>query len=554
MKRLMAVCASVLMLLLAGGFAPAEKFDADTQEPECWWELAETTEAMSGGDGSGKSASSSGNSITTTFFVPGSDTCGEMTFISQHTWTEPGYYLTPGEILTFDVQASWSANGESGCQSMVTGVNTWVAAGATTIKTDRGKINVSTEPSGSVSSSGEWTVPGGSEGQTFSIRAHGEQGGAGGTVFYKYVYTCGKATTAEGNCEPVISNISGLTPGMVLSPAADFVDEEGKATSVIGSAWLINGVETPSVVWDGKETVVELQYTCGDHSGHSRTIIIPAYDGKAVDGMAAGGKDADDDGGGVSPAAAGAGLAVGAAGTAISVRGLTKKKTSKPEKKKQKAKKEKKSTRKSLLDTEKEAVAQYQETLQKISNGVEKTIDAIEGMHGLSPEGRKRITTEMKKFKASLDNVAETAGNVGDNLEKLQKLRDTVQEIGSKYQRLQKAHMQAFKELEDLPEGAAHQLADLTTAIEGFGLAADSVLKRIPYFNKIYSDEYFQTTQSFKEFSQGVRKTFAKTIFRSAVEGKKELTLAERKAFGEKGLGNKKPPEVEKLIKERNQK
>ena len=82
-------------------------------------------------------------------------------------------------------------------------------------------------------------------------------------------------------------------------------------------------------------------------------------------------------------------------------------------------------------------------------------------------------------------------------------------------------------------------------------MAADSVLKRIPYFNKIYSDEYFQTTQSFKEFSQGVRKTFAKTIFRSAVEGKKELTLAERKAFGEKGLGNKKPPEVEKLIKER---
>ena len=82
-------------------------------------------------------------------------------------------------------------------------------------------------------------------------------------------------------------------------------------------------------------------------------------------------------------------------------------------------------------------------------------------------------------------------------------------------------------------------------------MAADSVLKRIPYFNRIYSDKHFQTTESFKAFASGVRKTFSKTIFRSAVEGRKEMSIAERKAFGEKGLGNKRPPDVEKMIKER---
>jgi len=209
---------------------------------------------------------------------------------------------------------------------------------------------------------------------------------------------------------------------------------------------------------------------------------------------------------------------------------------------------------KSLLDSEKEAISKYQETLQKMSSAVDRTIDLIGNMHGLSPKGRRKMIAELKQFKASLDNVSETAGNLGDNLEKLQNIRDTVKEIGSKYKKLQKAHMQAFKELEDLPEGAAHQLADLTTAIEGIGMAADSVLKRIPYFKHIYSEEYFQTMQSFKAFGKGIRKTFTKTIFRSAMEGKKELSLQERRDFGDTSLGKGRPPEVERLIKERKKK
>ena len=533
-------------------------------DPACYWELIETTDAMSGGSDASRSASWSGNGITTSYMIAESDSCGGMTFSSSHTWTAPGYYLTPGEILSFDVGASWSASGDSTCNSMSTGVSTWLAAGATTITARRGNIVVSTEPSGGVSSSGEWTVPGGSEGKTLSIRAHGEQGGVGGTVFYTYRYTCGSVQTVEeGGCEAIISNISGLKPGDTLSPAAGFVDDEGNPTTVIGSAWFINGAQTPSIVWDGNNTMLELQYTCNDHSGHSKTITIPAYEQQTDD---TGGEkefvSSTTKKGGVPPAAAAAGVAVGTAGTVMAGRSLLKKKTdeSETEEPKQKTAKKKKTIakkkteRKSLLDSEKEAISQYQETMQKMSNAVDKTIDLISNMHGLSPEGRRKMTAELKQFKESLDKVSETAGNLGDNLEKLQNIRDTIQEIGSKYRKLQKAHMQAFKELEDLPEGAAHQLADLTTAIEGIGMAADSVFKRIPYFKHIYSEEYFQTMQSFKEFGKGVRRTFAKTIFRSAVEGKKELSPQELRDFGDTSLDKGRPPEVERLIKERKKK
>ena len=122
-----------------------------------------------------------GSVINTSYTIAESDSCGGMTFSTSHTWTEPGYYLTPGEMLSFDVGASWSTSGDKFCNAMSTGVSTWLAAGATTITARQGKIIVSTEASGGVSSSGEWTVPGGSEGQTLSIRAHGEQGGVGGT-------------------------------------------------------------------------------------------------------------------------------------------------------------------------------------------------------------------------------------------------------------------------------------------------------------------------------------------------------------------------------------
>lgn len=100
---------------------------------------------------------------------------------------------------------------------------------------------VSTEPTGAISNSGSWTVlPASAEGETFSIRAHGEQGGAGGTVIYKYQFICEiptPETAVPGICYPQISNIDGLTPGAVLSPAVNFVDENGDPVGIIGHAW-----------------------------------------------------------------------------------------------------------------------------------------------------------------------------------------------------------------------------------------------------------------------------------------------------------------------------
>ena len=531
--------------------------DSDPQqEPICYWELVETKEAIASGSG-GLSATRNGNSISTANTVPGSENCGGFKFQTSHSWTEPPFYLAPGEILAFTVDASWSTSGDTGCGSMVTGLTTWIAMGATTIKARQSSVIPSSQPSGSVSSGGEWTVPSGkAEGSELSIRAHGEQGGAGGTVTYVYRYVCDAAPEAgDGSCEPIVSGISGLEPGDVLSPAAYFVTEEGNAATVIGSAWFINGKQSSSVVWDGKETALELQYTCADHSGHSRTYIIPAYQGAAVSGTASGGQDtAPDDKGGMKRGTAAAGLAAGIAGAGASGAALLKNKKKipiKPEKKIPQKHSDKGKTRKDLLDTETEAISNYKQSLEKMSGNVDRAINAVRDMPGVSSATKCRLIKQLKSYKESLDNVAAKAGNITDKLEGLQKLRDDLRTAGKKYRQLQKAHQKAFEELQELPEDAAHQLADLTTAIEGFGLAADEALKRVPLLNRVYSEKNFQVMRSFSEFARGTRRNLSKTVFRSAVEGKKNLTIQERIDFGERGLERRQDPEWQRMMRER---
>ena len=95
-------------------------------------------------------------------------------------------------------------------------------------------------------------------------------------------------------------------------------------------------------------------------------------------------------------------------------------------------------------------------------------------------------------FKKSWMISPRKVGKITEKLESLQGIRDEVKNLGEKYQQIQKAHMQAIKELEDIPEGAANQLADLTTAIEGFGILANEALKRLPFVNKVYSEELFR--------------------------------------------------------------
>ncbi len=83
--------------------------------------------------------------------------------------------------------------------------------------------------------------------------------------------------TPGSACEPVISNITGLKPGDILSPAVDFIGPDGQPVGALSSVWYINGAQANSVTWDGKETSLILQYTCPDHSAYEKRVTIPAY-------------------------------------------------------------------------------------------------------------------------------------------------------------------------------------------------------------------------------------------------------------------------------------
>lgn len=274
----------------------------------CAWELVDVKESLS-------SATRSGNQITTSYTFGGNLGCSDQTFRTVHTWTEPGSMLTPGDVLSFEANASWDLVGSPECASLAAGVSTSVTAGVTRISARRDTIAVSAEPSGSVTNNGTWQVPAGSSpGELMTINAGGATGTGGGSVFYKYRYVCATPTpspsptvsstprvsptpspsatlsptptesptptvspTPQQACYPLVSIPTNLKPGDVLSPAVDFVDDKGKPVKVIGHAWFINRVQTHSVTWDGQEARLELQYTCQDHSGHIQIFTVPAY-------------------------------------------------------------------------------------------------------------------------------------------------------------------------------------------------------------------------------------------------------------------------------------
>jgi hypothetical protein len=78
-------------------------------------------------------------------------------------------------------------------------------------------------------------------------------------------------------CNPQVRGLSPSKVGDVISPGASYFDANGKDVGVIQDRWFFNGKDSNSIVWDGKQVQVELQWTCLDHSANSRTYIIPAY-------------------------------------------------------------------------------------------------------------------------------------------------------------------------------------------------------------------------------------------------------------------------------------
>ena len=389
-------------------------------------------------------------------------------------------------------------------------------------------------------------------------------------------------TEAPINCFPQIGGISGLKPGDMLSPSVDFVDEKGSPTGIIGHAWLINGELTPSVVWDGKETTLEVQYTCLNHRGDTKTVIIPAYQAPPtvtpqmaavpqgqvnppaaappassapinIPGMPAG----------LPPAAAVTGLVVGLAGAGISggliiasvlsstgvrppavpkqppAQSKTTPKTEKKEPEKEKKK------GKDLLEAEKEALSRYKETLESLSGHVEDAMEKIGGFEGLSPAAKKKLLDKLEQFKKSLDKVSKIAENITDRLEMISKVREQLRSLANEYQQIQQVHMEALKELEGLPEGTANQVADLTTAIEGFGRAMESGISKIPILSQIDVRQWFDVSGSFREFGKGIRR-MTRTVHTSDIEARQALTQNEQTAFGGKADQGV-PREIQKI-------
>lgn len=65
-----------------------------------------------------------------------------------------------------------------------------------------------------------------------------------------------------------------LTPGEVLSPSVDVLDENGQPpSSSIYVSWFINGVNTPSVVWDGSETRIEVQVSVENQAVDRKSVV-----------------------------------------------------------------------------------------------------------------------------------------------------------------------------------------------------------------------------------------------------------------------------------------
>ena len=84
-------------------------------------------------------------------------------------------------------------------------------------------------------------------------------------------------TNTGADCAAAIFYDTNIKPGDVLSPWSTYTAVPGgKEVTPIGEAYFINGIQTPSVIWDGQEMTIELQYTCPGHQGHITTITVPA--------------------------------------------------------------------------------------------------------------------------------------------------------------------------------------------------------------------------------------------------------------------------------------
>jgi len=204
---LAAFCLLAPVVTLSFNLKPGAAEANHMQQGFCWWQYDSEKESVAVMS-SDATASRSGNTLTTSHSHAGNFGCSLQNLRTTHTWSAPPSQLVVGEEMTFEVGAAWELDGTSDCTSLTTGVHTSITAGVTTITAKRSNIPISKEPDGSVSNSGSWTVPAGSQvGDKLTLTAIGNTGIGGGSVTYTYVYNCmatpDKTAEAEKTAKPI---------------------------------------------------------------------------------------------------------------------------------------------------------------------------------------------------------------------------------------------------------------------------------------------------------------------------------------------------------------
>jgi hypothetical protein len=364
-----------------------------------------------------------------------------------------------------------------------------------------------------------------------------------------------EATEATNSaCSPTFRGLDNLKPGDVISPGASYVDVGGKEVGIIQERWFINGQETSSASWNGQRTVVELQYTCLDHSAGTITLEIPAYQeppaGQPPAGQAPGQEQAPSQppakqpaGSGLLTTVIGLGVAgIGALGlTSLGAfwifkilkggsvpkpgpgrpvrpplarqprpaTGQTPPRTSQTSSG-EKVGENETGEEKGRIDAVKEATEKYAGGLESAAEKLNELKEKVKEDKVLSPEAKKRITDYIESLTKPIEKVKERAESWGKTIGKYTDFRDQVtsitKELDKNLQEIAKTHQQAIEDMKNLPPGSAKAAADLATALDAFGRVADSALNKIPGYEYLGGDNTFEVSQSFREAGKGLQK------------------------------------------------
>ena len=90
-------------------------------------------------------------------------------------------------------------------------------------------------------------------------------------------------TYGENNCYAELSVSDDRKPGKILAPTVTITKEGNPTVDTV--VLFINDQQRPSVIWDGRETKVEVQVSCDGRAAKTISIVVPAFSPPAPDNL-----------------------------------------------------------------------------------------------------------------------------------------------------------------------------------------------------------------------------------------------------------------------------